>query len=94
MRRAALLCGGLAALGVAVGVPTLSAKSVVWAWTNRGVVPIEHCVAIERATAGAVTRRDLRPADWHRIWPELVTLEHPAPVDEAQRAPAEAACWP
>ena len=29
------------------------------------------CVAIERATNGAVTRRDLRPDDWHLIWPEL-----------------------
>lgn len=27
--------------------------------------------AIERATDGAVTRRDLRPDDWHLIWPEL-----------------------
>jgi len=31
-----------------------------------------HCVAIERATDGSVTRRDLRPDDWHLIWPELV----------------------
>jgi DNA-binding transcriptional regulator YdaS (Cro superfamily) len=30
-----------------------------------------YCVAIERATAGAVTRRDLRPDDWAEIWPEL-----------------------
>lgn len=30
-------------------------------------------VAIERATSGAVTRRDLRPDDWHLIWPELAT---------------------
>ncbi|WP_236596881.1 transcriptional regulator [Paraburkholderia hiiakae] len=29
------------------------------------------CVAIERESSGAVTRRDLRPADWHEIWPEL-----------------------
>ena len=29
------------------------------------------CVAIERTTGGAVTRRDLRPADWRDIWPEL-----------------------
>ena len=28
-------------------------------------------LAIERATHGAVTRRDLRPNDWHLIWPEL-----------------------
>lgn len=31
----------------------------------------ENCVAIELATNGAVTRRDLRPEDWQRIWPEL-----------------------
>lgn len=34
-------------------------------------VPIERCVPIERATAGAVTRKDLRPDDWAAIWPEL-----------------------
>lgn len=31
----------------------------------------ELCVSIERATAGVITRRDLRPDDWIRIWPEL-----------------------
>ena len=30
-----------------------------------------NCVAIERATKGVVTRRDLRPNDYHLIWPEL-----------------------
>lgn len=30
-------------------------------------------VLIERATEGAVTRRDLRPHDWRAIWPELAT---------------------
>ena len=44
----------------------------------------ENCVALERATNGAGTRRDLRPTDWPRIWPELVTPEHPAPIAEAQ----------
>jgi len=34
-------------------------------------VPIARCLAIERATSGAVTRRDLRPDDWQDIWPEL-----------------------
>lgn len=33
--------------------------------------------AIERATCGAVTRQDLRPNDYHLIWPDL-----PAPVTE------------
>ncbi|MCW9687989.1 transcriptional regulator [Proteus terrae] len=32
-----------------------------------------RCVEIEIATNGAVTRRDLRPDDWYKIWPELET---------------------
>jgi DNA-binding transcriptional regulator YdaS (Cro superfamily) len=34
-------------------------------------VAIHHCTAIEARTAGAVTRKDLRPGDWQKIWPEL-----------------------
>lgn len=41
------------------------------------------CTAIEKASSGAVTRRDLRPSDWWLIWPELVTADHPAPTSEA-----------
>ncbi len=37
---------------------------------NRPISP-ERCVAIEQATNGEVTRKDLRPEDWERIWPEL-----------------------
>lgn len=39
-----------------------------------GSAPIspERCVEIELATARQVTRRDLRPVDWQKIWPELV----------------------
>ncbi len=43
-----------------------------WANENRPI-PIERCAAIEQATNGAVTRQDLRPDDWHKIWPELAT---------------------
>lgn len=32
-------------------------------------------VTLEKATAGEVTRRDLRPKDWHLIWPELIGPE-------------------
>ena len=42
----------------------------------------ELCVNIERATGGIITRRDLRPDDWYRIWPEIVTEDHPAPTSE------------
>jgi DNA-binding transcriptional regulator YdaS (Cro superfamily) len=43
---------------------------VVSNWRDRGI-PIERCVAIENATGGKVTRRELRPDDWRSIWPEL-----------------------
>lgn len=59
--------GGIAQLAKMIGVST-STPSM---WKARGRVPPEHCAEIERATCGAVTRRDLRPDDWHRIWPEL-----------------------
>ena len=32
----------------------------------------ELCVAIEQDTGRAVMRWDLRPDDWHLIWPELI----------------------
>jgi DNA-binding transcriptional regulator YdaS (Cro superfamily) len=60
--------GGQAALAQLIGVK----QQHVWNWLNRGnSVPPEHCAAIEQATSGAVTRRELRPDDWRRIWPEL-----------------------
>lgn len=34
-------------------------------------VPVVHMAEIEAYTDGAVTRRDMRPTDWQRIWPEL-----------------------
>ncbi|MGV7210473.1 transcriptional regulator [Oxalobacteraceae bacterium A2-2] len=41
-------------------------------WAN-GVRPIppERCVEIELATGRQVTRIDMRPTDWEKIWPEL-----------------------
>lgn len=39
-------------------------------------VPEKLCVRIERATNGAISRRDLRPDDWADIWPELKEAEH------------------
>jgi DNA-binding transcriptional regulator YdaS (Cro superfamily) len=32
----------------------------------------ELAVVIDRVSDGAVRRWDLRPEDWHRIWPELI----------------------
>jgi DNA-binding transcriptional regulator YdaS (Cro superfamily) len=50
---------------------------VVAGWiAGKRPVPVSHAAAIESFTAGAVTRQDLFPNDWPRIWPEL-TAEHP-----------------
>ncbi len=56
--------------------------------TGARPVPIERCVPIERATDGAVSRRDLRPDDWHEIWPELVISEPNQANPSASRTPA------
>lgn len=55
-------------LAQAVGV----APSMIYQW-RKGIrsVPVNRCLSVERATNGAVTRRDLRPDDWKDIWPEL-----------------------
>ena len=49
--------GGVGKLATAIGLR----QNVVGNWRMRGQVPAERCVAIEKATAGAVTRHDLRP---------------------------------
>jgi DNA-binding transcriptional regulator YdaS (Cro superfamily) len=46
----------------------------------------ELCVAVEVATNGQVTRPEMRAYDWHRIWPELITDENPAPTTEQASA--------
>lgn len=70
LQKAIDLCGGVGKLAAAIGV----GQSVISNWRARCTVPsASYCVAIERATGGAVTRRDLRPDDWQSIWPELAT---------------------
>lgn len=46
----------------------------IYQWM-RGLRP----VPVERLTQGAVTRKDLRPNDWHEIWPELAVNESSQP---------------
>lgn len=31
----------------------------------------ERCVVIENLTSGLVSRKDLKPDEWKKIWPEL-----------------------
>lgn len=64
------LAGGQVAL--ASKLPGVKSQSAIANWVMRkSEAPTKHCAAIERATGGQVTRRDLRPHDWHQIWPEL-----------------------
>ena len=61
----------VAQLRAAIGVKS-DAQIRQWQHGYADRIPSpEYCVAIERATGGRVTRRDLRPDDWSRIWPEL-----------------------
>lgn len=64
--------GGQAVLARLLGLTAPTVNQ----WVN-GVrpVPIYWCLPIEQATSGAVRRWDLRPDDWHRIWPELIGTE-------------------
>ncbi|MBW8072895.1 MAG: hypothetical protein GJU77_04315 [Ferrovum sp.] len=63
-------CGHGAVTLLAVQIDSHAPDISNWSKGKRPV-PISRCIAIERATEGAVTRRDLRPDDWHMIWPEL-----------------------
>ena len=63
--RAIALMGGPVAVARTLG---LNSYQTVQQWMRNGV-PIVYCVRVE-ADSG-VSRRDLRPDDWHLIWPEL-----------------------
>ena len=61
------MVGGLSKLASSVGI------SPSFAWQIKEGVrpcPVRTAVAIEKATDGVVSRKDLRH-DWKLIWPEL-----------------------
>lgn len=62
--------GSATHLARALGVNPDQVRQWRHAYGDRRPGP-ENCIAIEAATNGEVTRRDLRPDDWHLIWPEL-----------------------
>ena len=76
--------GGDAALARELGI----SAPAVSQWRKRGTpIRAEFCAAIERATGGAVTRKELRPDDWRLIWPELAEQEKTAaPANQARAA--------
>lgn len=44
-----------------------------WA-SGRRPIPVRYGALIEQATGGAVTRQEMFPEDWPRIWPELSSV--------------------
>lgn len=53
--------------------------------TARRPVPPDLAPSIEHHTSNQVRRWDLRPDDWHRIWPELIGSQD-APVLQQEAA--------
>ena len=44
-------------------------------------IPAKTCVAIEKATHGKVTRREMRPNDFWELWPDLpIPVVEPDPI--------------
>lgn len=41
---------------------------------GRRPIPIEHAAKIEELTGGMVTRKEMFPYKWKRIWPELAKV--------------------
>jgi len=60
--------GRQAALARAIGAHAPDVSR--WADGKRPI-PMEYGAAIEAATGGLVTRREMFPNDWRRLWPEL-----------------------
>ena len=54
------------AKGVHASVPEVS----LWVHGKRPI-PVGRAAAIEQFTGGAVSRKDMFPESWRRIWPEL-----------------------
>ena len=77
--------GGQAAMAAQLGISPAQVNQ--WCKGSRPV-PLEYCVAIERATNGAVTRQDLRPDDWAAIWPELAALKTSKPAKRSKVTPS------
>jgi len=62
-----------------IEIPAVFARRIratpteVYDWSNGNrPVPPKRCVVIESATGRQVTRQELRPDDWHELWPELI----------------------
>ena len=87
--------GGPSKLAAGLGV---TAQAVCFWRDGKRRLPFDHGPAIERLAGGVVTRQQLFPNDWRRVWPELAAGDYggdttptvipsaPAPQPTAQSA--------
>jgi DNA-binding transcriptional regulator YdaS (Cro superfamily) len=75
--------GSPSKLATAIGDGVL--RQHVEHWLKAGRVPPERCVAVSNLTG--VPKWELRPDDWHKIWPELIGADGaPVPSTDKQGA--------
>jgi DNA-binding transcriptional regulator YdaS (Cro superfamily) len=77
--------GGVTVMASAIGVTPVYLSQLAARQDGREPSP-ELCVRIEVYSGRMVRRWDMRPMDWHRIWPELIGTEGAPSID----TPAEA----
>ena len=82
--------GGIAEFAGEVGITPIYLSQLAAELKDRVPSP-ELCVLIERATSRKVMRWDLRPKDWHLIWPELIGSEGAPSIPELPPAAPEGA---
>lgn len=75
--------GGASRLADALGVSISFLSQMA---SGAAAISPARCVAIEQATNGTVTRRDLRPDDWQLIWPELADSQKVGAGETARAA--------
>jgi DNA-binding transcriptional regulator YdaS (Cro superfamily) len=62
--------GRISGLSKALGLPYSFTFNIA---KGKKSIPMIHAANIENFTGGAVTRKDMFPDSWERIWPELAT---------------------
>ncbi len=86
VERAVRLADGQVRLAEIAGV----SAPFVWQWL-KGMRPVPPIAAVRIERRLAVSRRDLRPADWGDIWPELIDDAHPWAPAATERTEQRAA---
>jgi DNA-binding transcriptional regulator YdaS (Cro superfamily) len=77
------------AAGGPAAVASLVRRSVQAAcfWRDgKRQLPVEFIPVLEAAAGNRVRRWELRPDDWHRIWPELIGADGAPEVPKAEEA--------